>query len=194
MEVGSSATLTGARKYRARSLAQPWPHEPLRQSLRVVALRAWEAGQRRVRVPAVPGVEQAIRDVRGEFPGVELLADDASLPGDTAERADASKGSALILAELYERSQGDPAELLDFLYDTLDDMLLTERFDACDAVLRGADVARLSVEGMIGLLTISLAAKHLLPSRPRLVQRVEVALRAVRAPAEVEALLAGLAR
>ncbi len=188
MDAPSPTTLTRARKY----VTKRHP-DPVGQSVRIVAFQARETGQQRVRVPAVPGVERAVEVARGEFPELEFLVEHLAAPAHGTDKPvgefDAPQS---FLSEVYARSRGDQGALLDYIYDTLDDLLLTGCYESCDAAIREVDVRQISVEGMIGLLTISLSAKHLLPSRPALVDRVEGALRAARPASEVRELLKGL--
>ncbi|MFO0607981.1 MAG: hypothetical protein U0324_32755 [Polyangiales bacterium] len=190
MDALSSTTLAHTRKYRAKR------HEdPLLQSIRVAAHRARETGERRVSVPPVPGVERAIEKARREFPGVEFFVGSPAsspIPSDRLplERAPLED----FLERVYSLSQSDrEAALLDLIYDTLDDMLLDEQFGRCDAALARVDVRRLSAVAMVGFLTITLTAKHLLPSRVALVARIREDLRGSRSPAEIDELLKGLA-
>lgn len=64
--------------------------------------------------------------------------------------------------------------------------------DECDACLAKLDVARLDALGWILVLTVTVHASHLLPSRPALVEAVRRALRVDRSVAEVDAILRGL--
>lgn len=67
---------------------------------------------------------------------------------------------------------------LDELYDRIDDALLAGDFDSVDREIAAADVARTDLTMLLGLLTISHAAREHLPSRERFA--VKVFLRAER--------------
>lgn len=66
---------------------------------------------------------------------------------------------------------------LDLLYDAVDEMLRRREFPEVDAILRDANVADLSINILIGLLTVTLPARSRLSSRAEFYTRVEDILR-----------------
>jgi hypothetical protein len=61
---------------------------------------------------------------------------------------------------------------LDNLYDTVDDLLLAEKFEECDRILRDVDVRTSDVHMLLGYLTITLAAHSKLPYRAAFYEQV----------------------
>jgi len=183
-------TLVRTRKYLAKG-----HKNPLLQSLRVEALHALESGRRRVEFPLDPRVDREVEEVRREFPDVEFSVGSPASSPITSDQPPLERAPLEeFLERVYSLSQSDrESALLDLIYDTLDDLLLDEHFIPCDAALAQRDVQRLSAVATVGFLTITLTAKHLLPSRAALVGRVREILRASRSPAELDELLKGLA-
>jgi hypothetical protein len=101
------------------------------------------------------------------------------------------------LDKVYQRPCGAagcwscPDEALSLIYDTLDDLLLEKRFADVDLALAVVNVDKLDVTLALGFLSITLAARERLPSRPDLVARVETRVRQL-APDRVDALMGGL--
>lgn len=83
-------------------------------------------------------------------------------------------------------------EALDFLYDIVDSLLTTQSFYLCDQMLVNIDLSKMSVDTLIGALSITLSAKQLLPSRPQFFQRVEKHLTDSLSPQQAAELLDGL--
>jgi len=60
---------------------------------------------------------------------------------------------------------GNQDKALDIVYDIVDNMLLSARFDDADQALREIDVPNTPIVILVGLLTITLLANDRLPSR-----------------------------
>jgi hypothetical protein len=93
------------------------------------------------------------------------------------------------LYELCERPQPNPA--IDFVLETMDELILAKDYDTCDRLLLRADVSRLSTHAMLTLLMETFRAKGVLPAREGFYQRVEARLRADQ-PQRADSLLAGM--
>ena len=85
---------------------------------------------------------------------------------------------------------GHSDSALDLLYSAIDKMLRCGEFLEVDVILREAQVAALSMNILIGLLTTTLPVRRRLPARPGFFQRVESILR--KRGQLKEGLLAGL--
>lgn len=94
-----------------------------------------------------------------------------------------------ILYELCERTQPNPA--IDFVLETVDELLLARDYNTCDRLLQRAEVDRLSIHAMLTLLMETFRAKGALPAREGFYQRVEARLRADQ-PQRADSLLAGM--
>lgn len=79
----------------------------------------------------------------------------------------------------------------DLLFERIDDLLCDELFQDADNTIRTIDVGRLDSYALVGLLSVTYAARRELPSRAPMVRRIEARL-AVVAPGRVEELMAGL--
>ncbi|MFO7561391.1 MAG: hypothetical protein R6X02_02005 [Enhygromyxa sp.] len=96
------------------------------------------------------------------------------------------------LASLYELvEQGSIDEAIDLLFDHVNDLLFDDRADECDELLQAIDLDRLDTNLLVSLLSVTLPARAVLPSRPALVERVDRRLTEL-APARVDRLLSGL--
>ena len=79
---------------------------------------------------------------------------------------------------------------LDIIFDHIDGSLTQGAFEGVDQILAEADIKKCSVDVLVGLLTITLAARKRLKSRADFFLRVE---REIRSRGEwEEGLLAGL--
>ena len=78
-------------------------------------------------------------------------------------------------SRLEERGHTDAA--LDLIYDNIDGLLKGARFGEVDLILQRIDVASLSVNILLGILTATLPACRKLPARPKLVEMAESVLR-----------------
>lgn len=97
------------------------------------------------------------------------------------------------LEELYrlsESGQIDPG--LDYLYKTIDDLLLDEQYATCDAYLQDMDLERLDSDILVGLLTITFSARHDLLKRSNILEAIREMFRSIMPEAEVSATLRGL--
>jgi hypothetical protein len=87
--------------------------------------------------------------------------------------------------------EGRIDDSLDVLYEHADDLMLEGRFSELDGVVGQVDVEGMSLDLMIGFLTITNLAKEHLPSRATLVTAIETRIREI-APEREESLLRGL--
>lgn len=81
---------------------------------------------------------------------------------------------------------------LDFAFRTVDRWLRGKEFARCDEVLRRVDVGAFHEDLLVGLLTITFAAKAALPSRTRLLERSAAVLRQRVGETEARRALVGL--
>ncbi len=82
-------------------------------------------------------------------------------------------------------------DAIDLLYDNVGELLLAGKMSECDAILRTIDIHRLEGNLMVGILSITLAAREHLPHRKTLVAEIEEHFR-LTDPKNVEALMSGL--
>jgi hypothetical protein len=90
--------------------------------------------------------------------------------------------------ELYQ--SGKKEESLDIIFDFIDEMLLSSKFNDCDKALLQLSVEELSNPQLLTVLTATLAAKEHLANRATFVDRVKSQLE--RRGADASRLLAGL--
>jgi hypothetical protein len=105
---------------------------------------------------------------------------------------DAASAGPTWLDDVYllvARGQIDDA--VDVLFSNLDEMLLVGHFSRCNALLRVVDLKKLDTNLLVGLLSITLSAKALLPERADVVGRVEARLNELD-PSRTARLLDGL--
>jgi len=88
-------------------------------------------------------------------------------------------------------AEGKVDDALDVLYDAIDDLFDGGHFAHLDAAIREIDVNRLSSALLVGLLSITLAARDHLVEREGLVRAVERRLQEIY-PGNVADLLKGL--
>lgn len=62
---------------------------------------------------------------------------------------------------------------LDEIHDQMDDLLYAGKFDDVDEIFRTADVNRLDVDEMLGLLVSTIGARSKLTARKEFVSRVK---------------------
>jgi len=82
-------------------------------------------------------------------------------------------------------------EAIDLLFEKIDDMLLDDQMAEVDRLLALFELEKLSINLLVGLLSITLSAREFLPSRPELVDRVR-ALVWRRDPLRAERIMKGL--
>lgn len=82
-------------------------------------------------------------------------------------------------------------DILDHMYDTIDDMLIDGKFEEVDDLLNRVNVEQLSITLMLGYLTITLPWRSLSKCRAALYARIDARLREID-PARRESLLRGL--
>ena len=82
------------------------------------------------------------------------------------------------------------AQSLDYIYNTLDEMLLARRFTHVDAILEAVDVNRLPISNLLSILFVSLQWKSELQSRSLFFDAVKVRCES-EAPARSDRLLLG---
>ncbi len=82
-------------------------------------------------------------------------------------------------------------EMLDAVYNEIDDLLLAGDFEVANQILVEADIERMSELAMLAVLTITLRACLVLSARAALYEKVEKRIWELR-PAEADGLLRGL--
>ena len=96
------------------------------------------------------------------------------------------------LEELYAIvKEGGRRDGGDLIYDRMDTLLGDSQFEQADAVLSAVDLDRLDAFTMVGFLTITGAARDLLPSRSVLYRQIRERLTILH-PDRVERILVGL--
>jgi hypothetical protein len=70
-------------------------------------------------------------------------------------------------------TKGNIDAALDLIYDSVDELFLANRLDQCDKILQNLQAVDYSVDVLIALLTSTLPASHLLPSRKQFFTEVE---------------------
>jgi hypothetical protein len=96
------------------------------------------------------------------------------------------------LNEFYELAKINKNDLgMDLLFDNVDEMLCDGKFKEVDDLLETMDLSILNTTLLIGLLSITSAAKNKLKNRASLVQRIEEIFK-VTDPERVDRLLKGL--
>ena len=95
-----------------------------------------------------------------------------------------------FLEELYALRQ-EPRRAVRRVFEFMDNALLDNRRNVCDAVLQMADPARLDLTTATGLLAITLQAQDILVNRNTYYQRIKQWL-VKENPEELDAILAGL--
>ena len=91
--------------------------------------------------------------------------------------------------QLVEEGRTDTA--LDVLFDHIDDMLCNGEFQKCDDGIQQIDLERLDTNLLVGVLSITLAAREKLTRRAQVVQAIRKRLE-ILAPGRVEPLTEGL--
>ena len=81
---------------------------------------------------------------------------------------------------------------LDILYLWIDTLLLAGRFEEVDRILAAVDVERLRTAVLLGYLTITFAAKHMLDNRDAFYERVRKRVVETEPAKDVPGLLGGL--
>ena len=87
--------------------------------------------------------------------------------------------------------EGRTAAALDVLFNHIDDMLCDGDFQKCDDVIQRIDLERLDTNLLVGVLSITLAAREKLSRRAQVVQAIRKRLE-ILAPGRVEALMSEL--
>lgn len=84
-----------------------------------------------------------------------------------------------------------PDKAVELLFEQVDDQMIEGRFAECDDLLQIIDLDRLDLNLIIAVLSITLAPKDSLPSRPAFVQKASAEVQK-RAPTRANRLLQGL--
>lgn len=96
------------------------------------------------------------------------------------------------LAKVYALcAQKEIDAAVDVLFDSINQMFLTQDWCQCDAMLQSLDVNRLDTHLLVAVLAVTQAATQHLPSRPDLVCRITERLREL-APDRADHLLHNL--
>lgn len=94
--------------------------------------------------------------------------------------------------KVYELvAAGQPEAAADVIYDLFDDALGDGRIEDVDQLLGHIDIERLSVFPLVGLLTITSAAREHLPARAALYEKIAARIR-LELPDRVDRILVGL--
>lgn len=123
-------------------------------------------------------VFQVLRELRkrgatAERALVEALAD--AMQTDSAALDHHTETFIDRARRLDEQGQADAA--LDLLYDSIDELLKTGKFNEVDEILSQMDVSEYSADILLGVLTATLPARDELKSRPQFFREVEQSLR-----------------
>jgi hypothetical protein len=110
---------------------------------------------------------------------------------DRPDRSDRSSRSFFDHACRLDR-RGRTDDALDLLYDSIDDRFRSALFEDVDALLSSIDPEHASIDVLLGVLTATLPAASLLPSRSELLKQVRGMLESAGEPSDQ--LLAGLER
>lgn len=120
-------------------------------------------------------------------------SDEWELAPTSAIRATNASAHKQTLAELYRLGTiGKTDAALDLLYDTLDDLLLDHQYAECEKYLRDMDPEKLPNAVLVGLLTITFAARRFLRERANAYGRIARKLSQTMSPDQVAATLRGL--
>lgn len=96
------------------------------------------------------------------------------------------------LYELQEvHSSRSRHDVLDFMFDHIDNLLCAGEFDKVGELLDAVDMSKLDVLLVVGFLSITLRAALLLPTRPSFVARATERVRELD-PERMKSLLIGL--
>jgi len=98
-----------------------------------------------------------------------------------------------VLSKIYDLVTSNKIDdAMDLLYDVVDELLSAHSFPICERMLTNIDLGRLNADLLIGVLSITLPAKSVLPARAQLLQRVEEQLARSLPPTQIAELLHGL--
>ena len=98
------------------------------------------------------------------------------------------------MSEVHDLAAGgEPDKALDLVFDQIDDLLLDDRYEECEAVLRAVNPTQLPPVVAVGFLAITRAANDRLHDvRDDLRKRIETAYRHAMTADGLEQLLRGL--
>lgn len=105
----------------------------------------------------------------------------------------AVRASNAILSEVYRLDGAARIDAaIDILFDRIDTLFCEGDFEACDRLLKSVDLNRLSVDVLVAILSITLAARGNLVERASLCRRAHARIKNERGAAATDALLKGL--
>lgn len=97
------------------------------------------------------------------------------------------------LEEIYElAAEGFIEEATDLIFDGIDDLLCESSFLTVDEILQKVEVSKLPTTLMRSFLTITVAAKDLLPSRPKLYIEIWNKMEGIKGREKTQQILGGL--
>jgi hypothetical protein len=98
----------------------------------------------------------------------------------------------MIYDQLYALVEGEYIDAaIDLLFEVVDDWFLARQFEQCDRFLADLDITRLDTNLLVGVLSITYAAKDKLQERAALVPQVRARLEQL-APGRADRLMEGL--
>lgn len=92
--------------------------------------------------------------------------------GDEAGKGNISVESFLVRAHRLDK-QGQAFAALDLIYDSVDENLRMGKFQQLDSILAQEQIADLSVDLLLGILTATLPARSQLPSRQKIFEKIK---------------------
>lgn len=165
---------------------------PERRPILANALHAKETG-RVVVVRSGGDANRYLSEARAMFPDVQTSVEGDTITFAPSGGARREHDQESFLRRVYVLSaHGSEMPLLDDIYGSVDALLLSGAFRACDDLLEALDVTRLSAVAMIGFLTITAAACEHVHARTAFFARARAQLLRDREASEVDALLDGL--
>lgn len=118
----------------------------------------------------------------------------AEYGGDNATVAVAGESvSDVFLSRMRTVAESDIDAALDLAFRRIDEWLRASFFERCDHVLQRVDAGTFHEDLLVGLLTITFAAKDKLPARARFLERSALVLRKRLGEGEAARALNGLA-
>lgn len=98
-----------------------------------------------------------------------------------------------FISHLYKLDDDDDIDnMLDFVYEFMDDNFTAGNFELCNQILEQVDVKKLSIHAHLALLTTSSWAKSKLPYRETLYQSIYAELQEFMSVEKINRLLTGL--
>lgn len=104
------------------------------------------------------------------------------------------KDDKLIISKIKRitSDNGDIDLVLDYIFETFNDLLVLSRFDICNKILEGIDVKEFAIDSLIGMLTITADWSNELEGRKAFYQNVHNFTYSIYSESEAKAILIGL--